>query len=108
MSRMITAALVLLSTLLSVPLASAGEDLKGQVQLAWVDGPTWYAIAGSYHSRREANARASRLGDPWYVANTNICENYTRGLWVVVAGAYNSSEAQRLARRVHGYAKECL
>jgi hypothetical protein len=108
MRRTITLAMVLLSTLLSLAAASAG-DLKGRMQLAWIDGPTWYAIAGSYHSKREANERAADLGDPWHVSNSNICKNYARGLWVVVAGAFNAEDARGLARDVRGaYAKECL
>jgi hypothetical protein len=108
MTRTISAAVVLLSALSSLTPAAAGDDHKGPVRLAWIDGPTWYAIAGSYHSRREAEAKASRLGDPWHVSNSNICVNYTRGIWMVVAGAFDASEARGLARQVHGYAKECL
>lgn len=108
MRRTITLASVLFSTLWSLAAASAG-DLEGRMQLAWIDGPTWYAIAGSYHSKREANERASDLGDPWIVSNSNICNNYARGLWLVVAGTFNAEDARERARDVRGaYAKECL
>jgi hypothetical protein len=109
MSRVMSAAIVLLSILSPLTSASAGEDPRGRTQLAWIDGPTWYAIAGSYPSRREAANKASDLGDPWHVSNSNICKNYARGLWVVVAGAFNAEDARGLARDVRGaYAKECL
>lgn len=80
---------------------------KGPVQLAWLDGATWYAIAGSHRTKREAEAQAQRLGDPWHVQNSDICENFTKGLWVVVAGAYDAASAKELAAPVGAYVKEC-
>jgi hypothetical protein len=106
-NRLIASVIALLSIVLPLSAASAGDDMTTRTQLAWVAGPTWYAIAGSYHSKREADAKASRLGDPWIVQDSNICDNFTPRIWMVVAGAYNGGEARALARRVHGYAKEC-
>jgi hypothetical protein len=108
MNRIIFAAIIALSVLSPLASASAGGDAQGRMRLAWVDGPTWYAIAGSYRSRREAQDKESDLGDPWHVSNSNICVNYRRGLWLVVAGAYNRRDAEDLADQVRGgYAKEC-
>lgn len=99
---------ILLASFVTSPLA-AGAERSTVLRLAWLDGPTWYAIAGSYRTKQEAEARAYRLGEPWNVSNADICENYTRGYWIVAAGANSGGQARALAAQVSGaYAKECL
>jgi hypothetical protein len=105
MERVLSGLVMLLVGLSSATgAASADNDDKAAVRLAWVDGPTWYAIAGSYRTKREADHKAARLGDPWIVSNSNICENYAKGIWMVVAGAFNGQDARSNARKVGGYA----
>jgi hypothetical protein len=91
------------------PLPALASDRGDRIELAWLDGPTWYAIAGSYPTRQQANARAKTVGPDWIVSNSDICTNYTPGYWVVVAGSFNVEDAKANASNVPGaYVKECL
>jgi hypothetical protein len=99
--------IALAGALAYMPLVVCAEERPALSRLAWLDGPTWYAIAGSYRTQRQADAMAQRLGEPWIVQNSNICDNFTQGIWMVVAGVYDAAQAKRLALPVRGYAKEC-
>jgi hypothetical protein len=107
MLRDVASVIVLVGALACMPPAAFAQEWRPSTRVAWLDGPTWYAVAGSYRMQRKADARAQRLGEPWIVQNSNICDNFAPVLWVVVAGAYDGQEAKRLALRVGGYAKEC-
>jgi hypothetical protein len=84
------------------PLPALASDGGGRIDLAWLDGPTWYAIAGSYPTKQQANARAKAMGPEWIVSNSNICTNYTPGYWVVVACSFNVEDAKATASNVPG------
>lgn len=84
------------------------EHRAAPTQLAYLDGPTWYAIGGSFGSQAAAAQRARELGGNWYAQKSNICTNLTPGVWMVAAGFFSGGEARRYAARVGGYAKECL
>ncbi len=71
------------------PVAASGAESR----LAWEDGWTLYAIAGSFKIQQDADKVAHRVGDPWVVQNTEICVNYTPGYWIVVAGANSHKDA---------------
>jgi SPOR domain len=108
MRRIGLKAILVLAAVSSMPLAAWSASLQESMRLAWLDGPTWYAIAGSFRTEREAEAMARRLGDRWIAQNSNICVNYTQGLWMVAAGAYSAEDANALAADVKGaYTKEC-
>ena len=70
----------------------------------------WHAIAGSFRSQQQAQARASQLGGGWYVMNTAQCPNFTNGYWIATAGPFGKGQAQAYASgaRQHGaYVKTC-
>jgi hypothetical protein len=70
--------------------------------------PNYYAIAASESSEQEARTIAAKLGEPWQVVNTQVCKNYTQGLWIVAAPTGSKNSATALAAKVKGYAKQCL
>jgi len=71
----------------------------------------WYAIAGTFTSRAEAQRRARRLGgDTWAAMNTSNCPNFTNGFWIAAAGPMSQGQAQAFANAASGYgayAKSC-
>ncbi|MDA7949339.1 MAG: hypothetical protein MPJ78_17905 [Hyphomicrobiaceae bacterium] len=73
-------------------------------------GGGWYAIAGSFANRAEAQTRAARLGNGWFIMNTTQCSNFRNGFWIATAGPLPRGQAQALAstaRRFGAYAKSC-
>ena len=70
-------------------------------------GGDWYAIAGSFGSRGEAEQRADRYGGGWVAINTNTCPNLKDGLWIAAAGPFDKATAQSYATRSGGYLKTC-
>jgi SPOR domain len=108
MRRIGLEAILVLAAISSMAHVARSANLQEPLRLAWLDGPTWYAIAGSFKTERAAEAKVRQLGDRWIAQNSNICVNYAQGLWVVVAGAYSEEDAKALAAEVNGaYAKEC-
>lgn len=70
----------------------------------------WYAVAGAFSHRSNANERARNLSRRWQVMNSENCPNFTYGYWVVVAGPMSEHEARRATdegRRYDAYAKSC-
>lgn len=70
----------------------------------------WYAIAGSFRSRLQAQQRKDALGFGWIVMNTNQCPNFTNGFWIAAAGPYSKQDAQAYsggAGHFRAYVKTC-
>ncbi|AKH98950.1 hypothetical protein IMCC20628_00221 [Hoeflea sp. IMCC20628] len=70
----------------------------------------WYAVAGAFSSRKNANNRARNLSRQWQVMNSRNCPNFTPGYWVVVAGPMPERDARRATaegRQYDAYAKSC-
>ena len=70
----------------------------------------WHAIAGSFRSQNQAQARANQLGGGWYVMNTAQCPNFRNGYWIATAGPFAKGQAQAYAaaaRRHGAYVKTC-
>lgn len=69
----------------------------------------WYAIAGSFKQRYQAEARANQLGFAWTVINTSECPNFARGYWIATAGPFSQAEAQSYADDAQqgAYVKRC-
>lgn len=73
-------------------------------------GGDWYAIAGSFPSQGQAQARANQLGGVWHAKHTSQCPNMTPGLWITTAGGFDQATAQGFAGRASqfgAYAKRC-
>ncbi|RMF10370.1 MAG: hypothetical protein D6773_00885 [Alphaproteobacteria bacterium] len=94
----------------SGPLVPARPFVPPPVQLPAPGSGDWYAIAGSFRSQAQAEARAQQLGGVWHVLHTQHCPNMTPGYWIATAGGFSKSQAQayaRSARRFGAYAKRC-
>jgi hypothetical protein len=71
-------------------------------------GGDWYAIAGSFRSQGEAQARANQYGPGWISLNTNTCPNLTNGYWIAAAGPFDKATAQLYVNQSgSGYLKTC-
>jgi len=60
----------------------------------------WYAIAGSFKSRGQAQTRQQALGFGWSVMNTNQCPNFRNGYWIATAGGFANASEQYQQRIV--------
>ena len=73
-------------------------------------GGDWYAIAGSFRKRGEAEARQRALGFGWTVMNTAQCPNFGNGYWIATAGPFSKQKAQAYsggAGHFGAYVKTC-
>jgi len=70
----------------------------------------WYAVAGAFSNRNNADQRVREFPREWVVMNTRECPNFTPGYWVVVTGPMSEPDARRAAsgaQRYQAYAKTC-
>lgn len=69
----------------------------------------WYAIAGSFKARSQAQARVNQLGPGWFVMNTSQCPNFRNGYWIATAGGFGKQTAQLYVNQARrgAYRKTC-
>lgn len=76
-----------------------------------VNAGDWYAIAGSFRTRNQAQSRVAQLGGgAWRIMNTAQCPNFRNGYWIATAGPFSKGQAQGFAgaaSQFGAYVKTC-